>query len=302
MRMIRRALLLFLLTPSLAQAQATDDLRIVVAGFQLTSTGAEKAAGVSRVVDLGWSPLGKPVASVFSMFGCGYFAATVPPETFEKNADAGWRIEITPTKVSADNAVTFRLRWTRALDTGKGFTPTGEEDVEVTLKPGESRPLDSASVPATARTINDKPCTVKAGSLRLSVEFDAFDRRLFGADVWLVERLANGKEESQLQSVRAIPHQKVSFYFDSISDGTTRYDLFGNLVAELKNGDILIEVEAVRAKPDSGQDGYQSARWYRATVRVRPGETVEVALTPRNKEEELANRAFSLRIRAKQIR
>jgi hypothetical protein len=293
--------LLFLLAPGIAQAQATNDLRIIVGGFQLTSNGAEKAVGVSRVIDLGWVPVGKPVASVFSMFGCGYFAATVPPETFEKNADAGWRIELTPTKVAVDHAVTFRIRWTRALDTGKGFTPIGE-DLELTLKPGESRPLDSVAVPATAKTTNGEPCTVKSGSLRLSVEFDAFDRRLFGADVWLVERLASGKEESQLQSVRAIPHQKVPFYFDSISDGTTRYDLFGSLVAELKDGGILIEIEAVRARPDSGQDGYQSARWFRATVRAKPGETVEVALTPRNKEEELANRVFSLRIRAKQIR
>lgn len=301
MRSICFALWLSVFVPGIAQAQATNDLRIVVGGFQLTSNGAEKAVGVSRVVVLGWSPLGKPVPSVFSMFGCGYFAATVPPETFEKNADAGWRIEITPTRVAEDHAVTFRLRWTRALDTGTGFTPTGE-DLELTLKPGESRPLDSVAVPGTAKTTNGKPCTVKSGSLRLSVEFDAFDRRLFGADVWLVERLATGKEDSQLQSVRAIPHQKVPFYFDSISDGPTRYDLFGNLVAELKDGGILIEVEIVKARPDSGQHGYQSARWFRATVRVRSGETVEVALTPRNKEEELANRTFSLRIRARQIR
>lgn len=300
MKLMRCTLLLCLLAPGVANAQAADDLNIYVGGYQLTANGAEKAAGVSRGVRVGWS-LGKPKAAVFSMFGCGDFAVTVPPETFEKNAVAGWRVEITPTKVAADHAVTLLLRWVRALDTGKGFTPVGE-DLELTLKPGESRPLDSVPVPATAKTFDGKPCTVKTASLRLSVEFSSLDRRLIGADVWLVERLANGKEESQLQSVRGVPHQEVPFYFDSISDGKNRFDFFGRLSAELKEGAIEIAVEATRGLPYPGQGGYQSARFFRSTIQVKPGEIVEVALTPRFKDDELTNRVFSLRIRAKQIR
>src|SRR5262245_51088198 len=60
-RSICRALLLLALAPGIAQAQATNDLQIVIGGFQLTSNGAENAAGVSRVIDLGWMPIGKPV-------------------------------------------------------------------------------------------------------------------------------------------------------------------------------------------------------------------------------------------------
>jgi hypothetical protein len=300
MKLMIRALLLCLLMPAIAHAQAPNDLRITIGGFKLTANGAETPAGVTRVIVPGWA-MNKPMAAVFSMLGCGDFAVTVPPEAFESNAHAGWRIEITPAKVAADHAVTFRLRWTRALDTGKGFTPAGE-DLELTLKPGEWRPLDTVPVPATAKTFDGRPCTIKTASLRLSVDFASLDRRLIGVDVWLVERLPNGKEESQLQSVRGVPHQKIPFYFDSISDGNIRFDMAGNLVAELKDGGILIDVEAVRARPDPGQDGYQSARWFRSTIRVRPGEIVEVALTPRNKDDELANRAFSLRIRPKQIR
>jgi len=306
MKLILCAMLLFLLTPGIANAQtpapapAADDIRIYVGGYQLTTNGAEKPAGVSRGVVVGWS-MGKPTAAVFSMFGCGYFAVTVPPAAFEDNATAGWRMEITPTKVAADHAVTFRLRWVRALDTGNTFSPANE-DIELTLKPGESRPLDSVPVPTTAKESDGRPCTVKAASLRLSVEFNSSDRRLIGADVWLVERLANGKENSQLQSVRAMPHEKVPFYFDSISDGTNRFDFFGRLIAELKEGGIEIDVEATRGLPYPGQKGYQSGRFFRSTIQIKPGEIVDVALTPRFKDEELPNRVFSLRIRAKQIR
>jgi hypothetical protein len=287
-------------TPTQTPAPAADDISIYVGGYQLTTNGAEKAAGVSRGVHLRWS-MGKPTAAVFSTFGCGNFAVTVPPETFENNAYAGWRVEITPTKVAADHAATFRLRWVRALDKGASFTPIGE-DLELTLKPGESRPLDSVAVPTTAKTFDGKPCMVKAGSLRLSVEFDSSDRRLIGADVWLVERLSNGKEDSQLQSVRAMPHQEVPFYFDSISDGTNRFDFYGRLIAELTEGGIQIDVEATRAMPHPGQKGYQAARFFRATIHIKPGEIVDVALTPQDKDGNLVNRVFSLRIRAKQIR
>jgi hypothetical protein len=303
MRIILGALSLLLLASGIANAQAADEPRIIVGGFQLTTNGAEKSAGVGRGVIPGPSAIGKPSSFVFSMFRCGDLSVTAPPESFKDNAHAGWRIEITPTRVAADHAVTFRLRWVRALDTGKGFTPANEEDIELTLKPGESRPLDSVPVPAAAKASDGKPCTVKTASLRVSVEFDSWDRYLIGADIWLVERLPNGKEDSQLQSVRGIPHREVPFYFDSIADGTKRFDFFGRLVTEFKDGGIAIDVEAIRASPDAGQQGYQSAEWFRSTIHVKPGEIVEVALAPRDKDTgKLANRTFSLRIRARQIR
>lgn len=302
MRSILCVLSLFLLVPGVAHAQAAEDLRIFVSGFVVTTNGAEKPAGVSRGVGLGPSEMGKPTPGIFSMFGCGYFAVTVPPGGFQENAHAGWRVEITPKAVAADHSVTFRLKWVRAIDRGDGMTLVGE-DLELTLKPGESRPLDSVAVPTGGKTVDGRPCDIKTTSLRATVEFPSYDRRLIGADVWLVERLPNGKEESQLQTVRGLPHRNVPFYFDSISDGPNRYDVFGSLVAELGQGGIKINVEAARARPDPGQTGYQAARWFRSTIQVKPGETVEVALTPREKDtSEFANRVLSLRIRARQIR
>src|SRR5438105_2656929 len=98
---------------SSARAEMGDQVQISVAGYELAANGAEKPAGVSR--STGPVTIGKPTVGVFSMFGCGYFAVTVPPNPFEKNATAGWRVEITPLKV-VNHVVTFRLRWVRALD------------------------------------------------------------------------------------------------------------------------------------------------------------------------------------------
>ena len=62
-------------------------------------------------------------------------------------------------------------------------------------------------------------------------------------------------------------------------------------------------VESVRAGADPGQDGYQSAQWFRSTVQMKPNEIVEVKLPkPDDKASAFANRDFSIRIRARQIR
>jgi hypothetical protein len=44
-----------------------------------------------------------------------------------------------------------------------------------------------------------------------------------------------------------------------------------------------------------------AAQWFRATVSMKPAEIVDVALPARD-EPALANRVFSIRIRARQIR
>jgi hypothetical protein len=289
-----------LLAARIAAAQTVGDVQISVGGFELAANGAEKAAGVWR----GTGPLtiGTPTVGVFSMFGCGYFSVTIPPHPFDENATAGWRVEITPLKV-VNHAVTFRLRWVRAVDHGNGFSPASE-DVEVTLRPGESRLLDSVPVVQTGQTTFDgRPCGTKVASLRVLAEFPELDRRLIAADVWLVERLPNGKEQSHLQSLRGLPHRPVAFYFDSLPDGARRIDIFGKLVADPEQGGLEISLETIRAGADPGQDGYQSARWFRSTLHVKPNEVVDVALPkPDEKAGAFDNRVFSIRIQAKQIR
>ena len=264
-----------LVAARIADAQTVGEVELSVAPFELAANGAETIEGVSRRT--GPLTIGKPSVSVFSMFGCGYFSVTIPPNSFKEDATAGWRVEITPLKV-VKHAVTFRLRWVRALDKGTGLSPASE-DLEVTLRPGESRPLDSVPVTQTsATTLSGRPCRTKTVSLRVSADFPEFDRRLIGAELWLVERLPDGKERSQLQSLRGLPNRPIPFYFDSLPDGAKHFDIFGKLVADPQQDAIEISIETIRARTDSGQYGYQSALWFRSTVQVKPNEVVEVAL------------------------
>lgn len=283
----------------LATAQADSEVEIWVAGYRLTADGPEKLAGVS------WGPgkltVGKSSIGAFSMRDCGYFSATTSPNPFEENAIAGWRVEITPIKI-VDHAVTFRLRWTRAIDRSNDVSPSSE-DVQVTLRPGESRPLDSVPVAPGAKTLDNRPCDTRAASLRVTLDFPSFDRRLIGANLWLVERLPNGKEQSQLQSLRGVPNRAIPFYFDSVADGTNRIDFVGKLVADPEQGTLEVALETVRGVAHSGQQGYQAAQWFRSTVQLKPNEIVEVALRqPGDVAAAPGARVFSLRIQAKQIR
>jgi hypothetical protein len=296
MRLIPFGLLSFqLLAAGSVAAQTVNDLRIVVAGFAAGVNGGEKAVDVPLTAE----PIaGKQTSGVFSMVGCGGFSVRPAPNPFANNAAAGWTVEITPTRI-VDHAVTFRLRWVRALDRAKGSSPTSG-DVELTLRPGEARPLDSVTVAPDVKTPDGRRCETDTASLRVSVDYPTLDRRLIGAEVWLVERLPNGTERSQSQSVRGLPHRSVPFYFDRILD--MNVDIFGHLVVEPGQGDIEIALETVRAwhnPSDNISPGYQSARWLRSTLHVKPDEVVEVPLP---KLDEKGAQNFSLRIRARQIR
>jgi len=153
-----------------------------------------------------------------------------------------------------------------------------------------------------ATTNDGRPCDLKSVSLRVVADFPDFDRRLVGVDAWLVERLPNGKEQSQLQSLRGVPHRPIAFYFDGVPGGGKRLDIFGKLLADPQQGSIEIAVEAITGAADAGQDGYQSAQWFKSTVQMKPNEIVEVALPAGAKTGAFANRVFSIRLRAKQIR
>ena len=298
MRLMAAVMCGLLAAPAIAGAQSPDEVQISIGGFELAANGAEKPVGVWRRT--GQLSVGTPTVGVFSTTRCGAFSVTRPPNSFEEGATAGWRVEVTPLKI-VNHAVTFRLRWVRALDKGNGLEPVSE-DVEVTLRPGESRPVDSVPVPPGTKRSNGRPCDLKEVSLRVSADFPDFDRRLIGADLWLVERLANGEERSQLQSVRGTPHRPIPFYFDSLADGARRLDFFGKLIADPQSGDIEISLETIRATGDPGQDGYHAARWFRSTVQMKPNEIVDVALTEEGDTAAPPKRVFSIRIRTKQIR
>ena len=287
-----------LIGAGVANAQSSDEVDISVGAFKIATSGAE--TGAVR----GWGPatIGSTIVRIFSFAGCdGRFSVTHPPNTFEKESDVAWRVEITPLKV-VDHVVTFRLRWVRAVDKTGGVDPSGE-DVQVTLKPGESRPIDSVPIVRGTKTWDGRPCEMKGASLRVSADFPEMDRRLIGADVWLVERSTDGKERSQRQSIRGLPHRPIRFYFDSIADGDERLDVFGELIADPEQGSIRVALEAAAAQAHPGQSGYQSVNWFRSALSIKPSETVEVALRREGDKAATSDgRTFSIRIQAKALR
>jgi hypothetical protein len=303
MTLALRFLAVVFLATRIAAAQTPDEVQVSVAGFELGATGAEKPAGVTFLT--GPLTIGQQAAAMFWVSSCGYLSLKVgPPYSFPENATAGWRVEITPLKV-VNHAVTFRLRWVRALDRSSTSFEPPREDIELTLKPGESRPIDSVPVVQTGvKTFDGKPCTTKAASLRVSADFPDMDRRLVGADLWLVERLSNGQERTQAQSIRGPFNRAIPFYFDSVVDGAKRVDIFGKLVADPVQGGFEIKVEAIRALPNTDPEwGYHAARWFRSTLHIKPNEVVDVALPSQDDPERTFNdRTFSIRIKPRQIR
>ena len=232
---------------------------------------------------------------------------------FEDGATAGWRVEIIPVRVS-DGAATFRLKWTRALDT----SGERQEDVELTMRPGESRPMDAVVIPPDKET--GRRCAVwdnrgkqveySSVALRVSVRSRVWpvqERRLVSADLWLIERLPDGAERTQSLTVRGLPHHEIPFYFDAIRESSQSLEIFGSVTVRPDGDGTAVELATnCRWGPaafDWRKDTNVQIRQTDSQLRVRPGETVEVALRPlEDSVEPFTARRYAIRIRAQQLR
>jgi hypothetical protein len=291
-----------------ARSQTFDDVQVVVRGYELRANGGEHSE-----VSFSTGPVvvGTSESGVFSVRGCGLFGVSSGSSSFMEEAATGWRVEVTPLRV-VNHAVTFRLRWLRALDNTKGFTPAGG-DVELTLKRGESRPIDSVPVPTGAKTLDGGPCKVSATSLRVSVDYypdEQFDQRLVAADLWLIERLPRGGDRTQSLALRGLPNRPMPFYFDSIVEGTISLDIHGQVVARPEKTAMAVTLQTRSRWGDNPLPtgpyrtaGNSEQRWVESMIQVKPGETVEVGLPKLGAGAgPFANRVFSIRIRARQLR
>jgi hypothetical protein len=269
--------------------------------------GGEKPVGVWR--STGPLVIGKPTTSTISVGDhCEGFMVSSAGEVGE-NATTAWNVEVTPIRVVRD-AVTFRLRWVRfaaikqqfdqvPLDSSQAFRMPNE-DIELTLRPRESWPMDSVRVATGTKMVDGRTCR---GSASIRVSVDAYpseevDRRLVVADLWLIERLSNGKEtpRSQTLSVRGVPGRPVPFYFDGIVDGNVSLDIYGSLIARLESGAMAVSIETRSRWGNNGP-----ARSVESVTQVRPEEIVEIQL-PKLGAGPFVNRDFSIRIRARQLR
>jgi hypothetical protein len=239
--------------------------------------------------------------------------------SFEDGATSGWRVELLPIRVS-DGAATFSLKWIRALDTSKDMHPRSE-DVELTMRPGDSRPMDIVAIPPDRET--GRRCTVwdnhgkqveySAVALRVSVEYrhpDVHERRLMSVDLWLIERLPTGAERTHALAVRGLPHREIPFYFDAIRETALALEIFGSVIARPDSDGAAVELQTMSRWGPAAFD-WREYRGYRnvqvrqsdSRVRVKPGETVEVALGRLDDSAgPFTDRKYAIRIRTHQLR
>ena len=159
----------------------------------------------------------------------------------------------------------------------------------------------------TLRNIPRYSCGGRS-SIRVSVDNYPWvedERRLVVADVWLVERLSNGSEaqRSQPLSVRGLPNRASPFYFDSIVDAKVTLDIYGTLVSRLESGVIAVSVDTRCRWAPGSRNVSGPQRSVKSDIKVKPAETVEIRLPMLGDEAgPFAKRAYSIRIRARQLR
>jgi hypothetical protein len=295
---------------SAAEAQTFDDVRIDIQAMVIRTSGGERPNTGSST---GPIVIGETHSAVFSQMPqfCGGFGVSGGSQ-LASGAAGGWIVQVTPTKVE-NHAATFHLHWVRARDNNKESASPGG-DTDLTLKPGESLPIDFMSIAAPARWPSGTPCDAKAVSLRVSVDYwprEQDDRRLAATDLWLVEKLPDGTERSQPLSVRGLFNRPIPFYFDTLTDGAVALDIFGEVTASPQRGSIEVKLET-RSRLTQGsessvvwRDGrFMSSRKIDSVLTVKPNDVISVEL-PRLSENDsgaFASRPLSIRIRTRQIR
>jgi Sigma-70 region 2 len=124
--------------------------------------------------------------------------------------------------------------------------------------------------------------------------------------LWLVQRLADGKERTQALSLRGLYYQPIPFYFDTVTEGAKAADLFGDL--QISPGERTNEIKITtrsRVTPSPVPHGYYVGS-STGTLQVVPGEVVSVPLPavsqPRADAGAFTAGTLSFRIRVRQIR
>ena len=298
-----------------ATAQTAEEMVVLVSAQMTRANGAEDPPGMF----LGTAPLSTMTTGSgrFSIGRCGASSLKAKADgSFEPETITGWRVEILPIRVQ-DGAATFRLKWMRAIDGGKDSNDKSE-DIELTLRPGESRAMDSAAIPVDKQTGRRCPVWDNQGkqveyssvALRVSVDYRPAqynERRLMGADLWLIERLPGGAERTQSLNVRGLPHRPIPFYFDAIRDQAVSLDIFGSLVIRPGSDAFLVEVDAnSRYGPatfDWRERKGNAIRASESRLRVAPGETVELTLGKLDAgAQPFTSRRYAIRIQVQQLR
>ena len=301
------------LAASRIAAQDTNGLRVVL---KVYTAHPDRGDRLSTAASVDPANIGKTVTTAFSRLTgqCGSGVGGGPVADMGQASDgsmkkvySAWATHVTPTARQGE-AVTFRVAWERSRDNGKPSSVS--DDTEVTLRPGQSMVLDV--MPQTAEKSEPPPgCVVRSMVLTAAVERDPVpdqDRRLLAVDLWLVERLADGKERSQALELRGLYNSPIPFYFETVTEGGKSVDVFGDLQVSPGTPASEMKITTKSRVTPSLRPAY--AGYYvgstTGTLQVKPDEVVSVALPevghPQGDAGAFAARALSYRIRVRQLR
>jgi hypothetical protein len=301
-----------LLSASAASAQVPAGIYVQFGGSGITATPEEPGGAFTMQLATELQKTETHAISIMPDY-CGFPGASRAP--LRPEAVGGWTGEITPLRVVGE-AVTLRLKWTRYVAPGAPGRLGG--DLEVTLRPGDSMPLDILPTPR-----NPARCPAGRGNvaIMLSVSIDRQpdddrEHRLMATDLWLIERMPDGSERTQPLSIRSLPFRSVPFFFDSVTDGGAVLDFYGDLVASPGPDGVAIQLTTRSRLIQSGQvnvtlrqgqvngNALFGSRQVKTDLTLQAGAVASVEL-PRLSEDDggaFANHTFSIRVRSRQVR
>lgn len=312
MRAVWGSVIGLLLFTSAASAQAPAGIYVQLGGRGITAAPGEPGGAFTMQLATELQKTTTHAMSIMPNY-CGVPGAS--HGALRPEAVGGWTAEITPLRVAGET-VTFRLKWTRYATASDPGRLGG--DLEVTLRPGDSMPLDILPTPRDPAT-----CPTGRGNvaIMLSVSIDRQpdddrEHRLMATDLWLIERMPDGSERTQPLSVRSLPYRSTPFFFDSVTEGGAVLDFYGNLVASPGDDGVTIELTTRSRLIQSGQvnvslrqgqtngNALFGSRQVKTDLTLQDGVVASVEL-PRLSENDggaFANHTFSIRLRTRQVR
>ncbi len=160
-------------------------------------------------------------------------------------AQLGWSVTVTPKAITTDHVV-LDVSWVRE----RNHKPEAQGASVVLIRPGDTVPLDVADTPEASQVSG---CRMTSAELTLELDPVSFGKispgrgSVVSTDLWLVRRLADGKEDTQQINVRGALNEEVPFYFDDVKSGEMVTSVLGKIRArEREGGAIALEFEAAR--------------------------------------------------------
>jgi hypothetical protein len=202
-----------------------------------------------------------------------------------------WDIKMQPVKYENASA-TFALEWARYQADGGG-RPAVEGKTTMTLRQGDSQPIDFVRSAPNAETCRDDAVVVEVGTGYKDARPGTEGTLQY--DLWLKQQRANGEASTRRFTAMGVEGSDVHFGFAPVSTPVSQLGAEQPAVAvftsvqgtikgrTLSDGRITVIVDAARrdgvATGGAGPSGTVGASG-RKVLEVSPGEAIEIELPP----------------------